>query len=113
MKKFSIWLIYDLGFRADYKSLFTWLANKDAQECGNNTAFFEYDVSSNTNMVLLKTLKDDLLKNVSLGNTDRIYVIFKERNGVGSGGVFLHGGRRQAPWSGYGQQQTTELIPEG
>lgn len=114
MKTFSIWLVFDLGLKGDYKSLYTWLANKKADECGSNTAFFTYKSRSQKNQHLLEALKADLNESVNLASTDRIYVIFKEKGGTDSGGVFINGGRRQAPWTGYEQEHgVKEFAPEG
>ena len=37
MKKF-IWLSYDLGIGGDYESLYSWLDNHEAKECGDSVA---------------------------------------------------------------------------
>jgi hypothetical protein len=37
--KSAIWLTFDLGVRGDYETLYTWLDQRLAKECGDNVAF--------------------------------------------------------------------------
>ena len=41
MGKF-IWLSYDLGIRGDYESLYSWLDDHEAKECGDSVAFLSF-----------------------------------------------------------------------
>lgn len=100
MKK-SFWLSYDLGIKGDYVSLYTWLVNLDAVECCDNVAYFRLESDSKDPV---KLVAEDLAKNVPLSITDRIYLIWRE--GTSVRGRFLFGGRKPAPWAGYGYIET-------
>lgn len=102
MKK-SIWLSYDLGIKGEYESLYRWLANHDALECGDNLAYFTIEISTETSVIDL--LKSDLEKNVAFSKNDRIYIIWRE--GTTVKGKFLFGSRKAPPWAGYGPFKTT------
>lgn len=54
MMKKTIWLSYDFGVKGDYESLYAWLDNHGAKECGNNSAALEYDVNENVAAALQK-----------------------------------------------------------
>ena len=92
-----IWLSYDLGIGGDYESLYSWLDDRKAKECGDNVAciMFTYDGT------LLETLKDELRNNISLDKKSRIYVAYKD--GQKRKGRFIFGRRKRAPWEGFGE----------
>jgi hypothetical protein len=114
MTKITIWLTYDLGVGGDFQGLYSWLDDKEAKECGNNNAFFEYSYPSNiaTNMDLLKYLKKDLdERKISFTAGNRIYIIFKSieaNNGAPVGGWII-GRRKASPWEGYGTKATNTI----
>jgi hypothetical protein len=70
MKK-AIWISYDLGVRGDYESMYTWLDQHDAKECGDSMAFVSYEYKND----LLKELKASLNEAISLSKKTRIYII--------------------------------------
>lgn len=99
MKK-AVWLSYDLGVQGDYASLYEWLDNLEAKECGNSVAFFKYEVESG--QILKDEIKKDIEKHVELGRRDRIYIMYRDskKNMKGS---FIIGKRKASPWKGYGR----------
>lgn len=106
MEKF-IWLSYDLGIRGDYQSLYSWLDDHEAKECGDSIAslWFSHEEGD-----FPEALKAELKEEVELDNHSRIYVVWKEKQGVK--GRFLFGKRKRAPWAGYGTL-LEELEDEG
>ena len=92
-----IWLSYDLGIRGDYQSLYSWLDDHDAKECGDSVAFLSFLYEEGK---FPEALKAELEEEVELDNHSRIYVVWKEKQGVK--GRFLFGKRKRAPWAGYG-----------
>lgn len=98
MKKI-VWISYDLGVKGDYESLYSWLDNHGAKECGNSIAFLKYDFKDN----FVEELQEDLTKNLTLSKHDRIYIIWREDGKIK--GRFLFGKRKAAPWSGFGPQE--------
>ena len=101
MKK-AVWLSYDLGVRGDYTSLYEWLDNLDAKECGDSIAFFKYEVNSGE--VLKNKIKKDLSDNVTLEKRDRIYIMYLDSKKKMKGS-FIFGRRKSSPWEGYGSKR--------
>lgn len=57
----KIWLSYDLGINGDYQSLYTWLDNYKAKECGDSMAIIrDYQYSGD----LVEHVLEDLKKSV-------------------------------------------------
>lgn len=100
--KRAVWLSYDLGLRGDYAGLYTWLDSHGARECGDATAFLETDTAQD----VADWLREELAQHVRLAPKDRIYAIYHEK--LKMKGKFINGGRKRAPWEGYGQQEVTE-----
>jgi len=98
-----IWISYDLGISGDYTGLYTWLDKHQAKECGDSLAVIKMEIKGD----VISTLKREIKKNVKLSPTDRIYIIYKDKTNGSVVGVFLFGGRKHAPWAGYGQ---TDLM---
>ena len=94
--KARIWLSFDLGVRGDYSSLYTWLDDNGAEECGSSVAtlLFTYDGD------LVDSLKSEIENAISLSKQSRVYVVYKE-NGK-SKGKYIFGRRKRSPWDGYG-----------
>ena len=92
----TFWLSYDLGLKGDYESLYRWLDNHQAQECGNLLAVFKRKVDSDE---FAEDVKNELLANVRFKDGDRVYLIW--RDGKLNKGRFIIGGRKRAPWEGY------------
>jgi len=106
MKK-TIWISYDLGVRGDYEGMYSWLDDKDAEECGSSVAVLKgYEFEGD----LVDHLKNDICGRVDLDDRrSRIYAIFKEGDRVK--GKYLVGKRKVPPWTGYGdvlQQEPDE-----
>jgi len=99
-----VWLSFDLGIQGDYEGMYRWLADKKAKECGDGTAYFPYESNGN----ILQRIQRDIRKHVKLSPGTRIYLIRNTEDGPKGGFVF--GGRRQAPWTGYGtiEEQTED-----
>ncbi len=100
MKK-TMWLSYDLGVQGDYESLYAWLDEHAAKECGDSVAHLEYNYEGD----FIESLKKDLAARVALKNS-RIYVV--HRDGERMKGTFLFGKRKAAPWTGYGPSEQEE-----
>ncbi|MCY4612463.1 MAG: hypothetical protein OXB94_02425 [Nitrospira sp.] len=98
MEKF-IWLSYDLGIRGDYESLYSWLDDHEAKECGDSVACLLFSYKG----AFPKALEAELQKKVLLGKHSRIYVAYKEDGKLK--GRFIFGRRKRAPWEGYGTHQ--------
>lgn len=101
--KRSVWLSYDLGLRGDYSGLYAWLDNHGALECGDATAYLLLEPKGAD---ISEWLTNELAQHVKLSPKDRIYAIYHE--GLKMKGKFISGGRRRAPWEGYGQQEVAE-----
>ena len=91
-----IWLSFDLGVRGDYSSLYTWLDDNGAEECGSSVATLHFTYDGD----LVECLKNEIGRAISLSKQSRIYVIYKE-NGK-SKGKYIFGRRKRSPWDGYG-----------
>ena len=103
--KNTIWLSYDLGASGDYEGMYAWLDDRGARECGSSVAFIKgYDHGSES---LTAALMDDIEAAVVLNKRSRIYVIWRTTEGRQKG-RFLIGGRKGAPWDGYGQQSNVD-----
>lgn len=95
----TFWISYDLGIRGDYTGLYSWLDKLDAKECGDSIAVIKVKINGE----IVSTLKRELKKKVKLSKTDRIYLINRDNTTGTVKGNFLFGGRKRAPWEGYGQ----------
>lgn len=95
--KKAVWLSFDLGVSGDYEGIYSWLASQDAKECGDTVAFFHYLPKAD----LVAEVKREIAKSVETNKKSRIYMIYLSDEGKVKG-TFLFGGRRQAPWTGYG-----------
>ena len=106
--KRAVWLSYDLGIKGDYEKLYAWFDDLEAKECGDNLAFFNYDINNDEN--LIAKIRKDIKNKVAITKRDRIYVISKDINGNVKG-RFIFGKRKSSPWVGYGTKETE--IDEG
>jgi hypothetical protein len=95
--KSAVWICYDLGVQADYEGMYAWLDEHEAKECGDSLAFVNYDYNGS----LLKKLTADLRKSVQITKRTRIYVIYRDQETKKMKGVFIFGGRKVPPWSGF------------
>jgi hypothetical protein len=96
MKKL-IWIAFDLGVRGDYEGIYEFLDSHAAKECCDSLASLNYDYKKD----LIAELKKELGSAVKLDRRSRLYVIFPDEKGSYRG-RFIAGGRKQAPWTGYG-----------
>ena len=99
----GIWMSYDLGVTGDYEGLYSWLDDQDAIECGDSVAFFRFSCSG----PVIEALKSELSDAVSLNKKSRIYVICRGDDERVKG-RFVVGGRKRAPWEGFGVEQKQE-----
>lgn len=102
----AIWLSFDLGVAGDYDSLYAYLDNVDAVECGDNLAFFNIAFSG-TDAELEMKIEHDLTSGMTLAKNDRIYVVFRRTDGKVTG-KFLVGSRKASPWQGFGRHEASE-----
>ncbi|ADV84252.1 hypothetical protein [Terriglobus saanensis] len=84
------WLTYDLGIRGDYESLYEWLDQQHAVECGDSVATFVSRKSADE-------IKKELAAILGTEKRSRVYLI----SGRAHKGQFLIGGRKSAPWAGF------------
>ena len=94
----SVWISFDLGLTGDYETLYAWLDNNSAKECGDNLALIKYEVSDKDD--LASTMKRDIEESMELKKKDRIYIIYRSYDGKIKC-CFLFGSRKQSPWTGY------------
>lgn len=98
MVKSTVWISYDLGVRGDYESLYSWLDQHKAKECGDSLAVLTaYSHSGD----VPAALKGDLKKAFKVDKRTRVYIIYRESSTNKNKGTFLFGGRRAAAWTGY------------
>lgn len=115
-RKKSIWMSYDLGLKGNYNSLFTFLDNHKAKDCGNGLAYFEYENPESLDAeALIEKLKTELATIIEPSSNDRVYVIWRDDSTTLAAikGKFLFGRRKSAPWNGYGttnENQSDEAI---
>lgn len=111
-KEKSFWLCYDFGIRGDYQSLFQFLDEHNAIECGAGMAYFTVPIENNSDpdieeAVILRT-KNAIVDRIKTTTGDRLYLIWRQQNSVK--GVFLVGNRKDAPWVGYGQKGLAQIA---
>ena len=94
-----VWLSFDLGVSGDYETMYAWLDEKEAKDCGSSVACFWFEHDGD----VAKTIKAEIEDRVSLNKRSRLYIVYREQNRVK--GRFIIGGRKSAPWDGYGIQE--------
>ena len=99
-----IWLSFDLGLTGDYTKFYAWLDNHNAVECGDNLASLEYDALDEE--TLSEIVKNDLKSNVTFGKSDRVYLVWKNKDSIK--GRFIIGKRKASPWQGYGASEVED-----
>src|SRR5262245_24421574 len=86
------WISFDLGLQGNYLSLYAWLDEMGAKECGDGVATFESRKSR-------EDLAKEIKRVVDEKKNPRVYLINAK-----SGGRFILGKRKlRAPWSGYAE----------
>ncbi|CEN54155.1 hypothetical protein [Capnocytophaga canis] len=96
-----IMLNYDLGLKGDYESLYCFLDNHKALDCGNCNAALKITISEDSFDAICEEVKNIIVGSVSLNQTDRIYLTLTDENGK-MRGKFICGGRKRATWEGFG-----------
>jgi hypothetical protein len=97
------------GASGDYESLYVWLDQHKAKECGDSVAVISYRYKGE----LSDHLKEDLRKSIAIDKRTRIYVIWREPKNNSVKGKFIFGGRRAPTWAGYASSDagTTDEEP--
>jgi hypothetical protein len=93
------WLSYDLGLRGNYDSLYEWLDEHSASECGDSLATFKSNQTSDE-------LREELIDLLGETGKVRVYLIAA---GTGS---FLIGKRKAAPWAGSFQRAVDNVLDQ-
>lgn len=78
--------------------MYAWLDDHKAKDCVDNLAFIDYDCDGD----LVQCLKKDLGESIEVNKKTRIYVVWRDPKAKKTKGRFVFGGRRAAPWVGYG-----------
>ncbi|GAA0734277.1 hypothetical protein GCM10009430_49260 [Aquimarina litoralis] len=109
------WVIinYDLGLKGDYESLYSFLDNKDAVDCGNSSGAFEFNFIGGSELShedKIEQVKTEIESHVSLSKGDRVYIIVHDKNGQPRG-TFIFGHRQRPIWEGYGTKTEDDDPP--
>ena len=105
----TFWLSYDLGLKGDYPSLYSWLDEFKAKECGDSFAVFKYDCTTENPK---NEIKIDLESKINFNKTGRVYLIWKDDSKGSINGSFIIGHRKQAPWEGYFATNAEQTIDQ-
>ena len=108
MTKTAIWISYDLGVQGDYASLYAWLDKHGAKECGDSLAFLNYEHEG----PVRNQITADIKNAITVDKRTRIYLIYREAETQKNKGVFIFGGRRDAPWTGYSPNDAESVDEE-
>jgi hypothetical protein len=106
MNSVAIWFTYDLGVGGDFQSMYAWLDDHEAIECGNNVAFLKYKYSDaiKSDKALDEILIKELNGKIKFNPTNRIYIIRKSLEKGKTIGSYIIGKRKANPWEGYGSK---------
>ena len=74
--KSLVWLSFDLGVSGDYESMYAWLDEKDAKECGDSIACFLLEHDGD----IAGTLNTEIRERITLNKRSRIYIVFQDEN---------------------------------
>lgn len=105
MKKL-IWLSFDLGIQGDYESLYVWLDQHEAKECGDSLAAFDFEYSDD----LVCELTNEIKKSVEINKKSRFYLIYIDSGK--SKGRFIIGSRKSSPWTGFAMKSGDNIDEE-
>ena len=105
MKKFVL-LSFDLGIDGDYQSMYAWLDDHEAKECGDGVAWLHYDCPDRKQS-FEQSLKSSLEDSVKFGERSRVYVLHRGEDGK-IRGKFIFGRRKSAPWVGFGRHDKAD-----
>jgi hypothetical protein len=101
------WLCFDVGLTSSFESLYAWLDDRKAVECGDNVATFVYNKDFDS---VVKELLTTIRKN---GGRTRLYLIGKRSPHGTVGGKFIAGRRKTSPWEGFGTSPSSAEEDEG
>ena len=101
----KMWLSFDLGVRGDYETLYAWLDDHGAKECGPGIAFLRYSYDTD----FLEDLRAELEGLLNETRRPRIYVVHTVGKDKGASGRWLFGGRKSPPWGGFGAGNAAEV----
>ena len=108
------WVIlnFDLGIKGDYESLYRYLDNINALDCGNSNAVFQFNFSKEnlSYSEKLDEIKKSLESSITFKNGNRIYCIVHNQKGIPRG-AFLFGHRQRPIWEGYGNKTKDDDLP--
>jgi len=104
--KKRVWLSYDLGIMGDYETLYQWLDEQNAKECGLNIATFEVEIEEEN---IVTYLRESIGKSVKIEKNSRIYVVYLQLSTAKVKGEFLFGSRKRAIWQGYAVSKSQEI----
>ena len=104
--KQTIWLSCDLNLRGDYKSLYAWLNENDARECGDSLAVLQYEYSND----LVQEITRDLTNAVPDIASARVYLFFRDPETHRMKGRFLFRQRHRSPWFGYAPDKNSPIL---
>lgn len=104
MKKLVV-LSFDLGIDGDYESMYAWLDDHEAKECGDSVAWLYYAYPDGEES-FEQSLKSSLEKSVRFGERSRVYVLHRSDGKIK--GRFIFGRRKSAPWVGFGRREETD-----
>jgi len=102
MKKL-IWLTFDLGIRGDYEGFYAFLDDRNAKECGDNSAAFLMEYEGDP----ITALREQLKSSFTIDKRSRIYAVIPGIDGKAKG-MFIFGKRKAGMWKGYGVAVTDE-----
>jgi hypothetical protein len=103
----TIWLSYDLGVGGDYDGLYRWLDERGAEECGDSLAILRHRASE----TLADDIKAELKKAVAIDRRTKVYLIHRDTPTGAYRGIFLFGGRKRPPWTGFAAT-VDEMVDE-
>ena len=100
---------YDLGFQADYSSLYQWLDTHQAIECGDSVAFLNLETERPPEEI--PQIIQSELEKIGINNRSkaRVYLVWRDIKGA-IRGKFIIGQRKSPPWAGYAPKPMTEEV---
>ncbi len=87
-----IWLSFDLRSPRGTRAAYRWLAAQGAHECGPGLATLTYAYRED----LVAELKEELKRELPLGEGDRVYLVCKDPDDGEATGLFVIGARGPA-----------------
>jgi hypothetical protein len=108
MTEKTIWVSFDLGIKGDYQGIYSWLDRYGAKECSNSLAALKFNIKEN----LIEEIEKEIKVSVKLKEEDRVYIIWKDDENGKIKGRFINGGRKRAPWQGFGQSYSPQIEDE-